>query len=70
MSGVKKALRACLRPERDELIKLRREVSSCAWSATFFLERRPGSREKPAWCRLGFRIHGANQADLSIGVEY
>ena len=34
--------------EREELSRLRRRTSSCAWSATFSLERRPGSPARPA----------------------
>ena len=32
-------------------------TSSCAWSATSSLERRPGSRARPAPCRRGPRVH-------------
>ena len=37
-------------------------TSSCAWSATFSLERQPGSQGRPAPYRRALRIMSANQA--------
>ena len=45
-----------------------RETSSCVGSATSFLDRRPGSRARPAPCRPGFRRHERDQAMFPLAT--
>ena len=64
--------RSLLRPRRQLRLRSARNwpgygarTSSCGWSATFSLERRPGSRARAAPCRPDLPVHEREPGQVS-----